>query len=56
MVESTPYKYGKEYPADAKKERIMTVQYETNFFGMKGPRKMKAFMTEGCGIMGKGLN
>lgn len=25
MVESTPYKYGKEYPADAKKERIMTV-------------------------------
>ncbi len=56
MVEDAIYKPLKEYPPDSKKERIITVEYETNFFGMRGPRKMKSYITTGIGIKGKGLN
>ena len=47
-LENRPFKNNGQYPAPSgKKERIITVEFETNIFGMSGPRKMSAFIGDG---------
>jgi len=47
-VENVPFKGRmQEIPAPSKKERVMTIEYETNLFGLRGPRKMTAYAGQG---------
>lgn len=40
-----PYKKSSKYPVNIDKdEQAITIEYQTNFFGFKGPRKMTAFI------------
>jgi hypothetical protein len=42
---SYPYKKFADFTIDAdKSSQVITIEYETNIFGMKGPRKMSAYI------------
>jgi hypothetical protein len=43
-----------DLPVTGKKERVMTIEYETNLFGLRGPRKMTAYA--GQGVFSSPLN
>jgi hypothetical protein len=44
LLDESPYKRGRDYPVNSKAQRTITIEYETNLFGLKGPRKLAAFI------------
>lgn len=51
---SYPYKKFTEFTIDPdKSSQVITIEYETNIFGLKGPRRMSAYMPAGQPITSK---